>query len=505
MSRGKRFDDAQKMISPKKIIVIILVIAIVFAFVRLISNLLKKEDVKSNSFTEISYFTVYNNGKWGVINSKGDTVIEPEDTEMIIIPNAKKDVFICTYDVDYSAGTYKTKAVNSKKEDLYTTYSNIEAISNFKQDKNIWYESNCLKVQKDDKYGLIDMNGNEILSCVYDKIETIKGIENSLLVQKEGSYGLVNASGNIVIEPQYDQINSVTNDYKNGYIVKNKDGQFGIIGIDKTQILDCKYQEIKQVCGDGYYVAKENDKWLLVKNSTDEGKEVVDADIKSINSGYIVAVKNEKYGILDTELNEKVAFDYSYLEYVFGDYYIAKKDDKFGVINSSNEEKIGYEYNSLSYDKKADCLVGTKPDDTNKYLINRSLEPKVTCSDYTVKDGYIRANVENNYKFYNLKLEERNNREVYPNNTLYANKNEDKYGLENKDGKLVVSNQYEDITDQNEYGFVAVKKDGKWGIIDQYGNVTAETKFELDDISKITFVGKWHSAENVNTTYFVCE
>ena len=84
-------------------------------------------------------------------------------------------------------------------------------------------------------------------------------------------------------------------------------------------------------------------------------------------------------------------------------------------------------------------------------------------------------------------------------------KNDGKYGLVNKDGTLVVQYQYDDITEQNEYGFVAVKKDGKWGVIDQYGNTVVDPKYEFSDITKITVLGKWHSTEGINTAYFICE
>ena len=119
-----------------------------------IKHILKKDKNVTNSFTEISYFTAYENGKWGVINSNGDAVISPSYDEMIVIPNSKKDVFVCMYEVNYSDGTYKTKVVNSKNEDLFTNYTSIEALSNYDENNNVWYENNALKVQKDGKYGL---------------------------------------------------------------------------------------------------------------------------------------------------------------------------------------------------------------------------------------------------------------------------------------------------------------------------------------------------------------
>ena len=159
----------------------------------------------------------------------------------------------------------------------------------------------------------------------------------------------------------------------------------------------------------------------------------------------------------------------------------------------------------MVYNKNADCIFAGKAGDKNTYLIDRNSEVKVTSESITVFDGYIRAKIDNEYKFYNLKFEEKNNKDVFDNHTLYVAKNDGKFGLVNKDGTLVVQYQYEDATEQNEYGYVAVKKDGKWGVIDQYGNVVVEPKYEISDISKIVFVGKWHSIEDVNPVYFICE
>lgn len=501
MSRGKRYENEQKL-NIKKVIAIVAVIIIVMLFFSGIRKLLKKDENPVNTFSEISYIAVYENEKWGVANSKGDIIINPEIDSMIVVPNSKKDVFVYEYEEE---GNYKSKAVNSNKDQLFTSYENVSCINNYDQDGNFWYEKNTLKVQKDGKYGLIDLNGNEILTTVYDQIDRIKGVENSLIIKKDEKYGLANASGNVIIEPLYDEITALTNDYSNGYIVKNSDGNYGIIGIDKTQILDCKYSNIKHVCGNEMYIVKDNSTWKLVKNNDDEGIEVKYSDVKSINNENLVAVVDDKYGIIGVDQNEKVAFEYQYLEYAFSDYYIAKKDDKYGVINSSGEALVNFDYDNIKYNKTADCLVATKNEDSNYYLIDRNLDLKQTCTSFSVNNGYIRAKINDEYKFFNLKFEEKNNREVYPNNTLFVAKNDGKYGLVKKDGTLVVSYQYEDITEQNEYGYVAVKKDGKWGIIDQYGNNVVEPKYTVEDNAEISVVGKWIQLEKGNILCYTCE
>ncbi|MBP3707260.1 MAG: WG repeat-containing protein [Clostridia bacterium] len=504
MSRGKRYNDEQKL-NLKKVFAVIVTIVVIVMFVIGIKKLLKKENPITEYFTENAYFTIYENGKWGVVNSKGETIINAEYNDMIVIPDPKRDVFICTYEVNYSDGTYKTKAVNANNAQLYTTFNSVETLSNYDKNNNVWNEENVLKVEKDGKFGLINLDGTELLACTYDKIDTLKGVKNSIIVEKDGKIGLVNNRGERIIENEYSEVLALTEDYTNGYIVKNTENKYGIISTNKENVLECKYEQIKNVCGNNMYVVKNDGKWFIVNAAGDKNIEVTYEDITYIGTDSFVAKVNGKYGIYGIDKSEKVKPEYDSIVYAFSTNYIAKKDNQYGIINESSENSIQFEYAALEFNKDADCLYGKKANDDKTYLIDRNLEVKVIANSVVVYNGFIRANVNGEYKFYNLKFEEKSNRDAFTNNTLYVAKNDGKYGLVNKDGTLVVQYQYEDITEQNAYGYVGVKKDGKWGIIDQHGNVVVEPKYEFSDISKVTFIGKWHSVEEVNTTYLVCE
>ncbi|MBR2744518.1 MAG: WG repeat-containing protein [Clostridia bacterium] len=503
MSKGKRYNDEQKL-NPKKVLAVLVVIALIVLFIFGIKNLLKKEPAQSNNFSEISYFPAYQNDKWGVINSKGDVVINPEYSEMIMIPDSKKDVFIC-YEVNYADGTYKTKAINSNSAELYNTYASVDLLSNNDENGNVWNEDNVLKVSKDGKYGLINLDGTELLSCSYEKIEPIKGVKNSILVYKDGKCGLVNNRGEKLIENEYQEITALTTEYTDGYIVKNQDSKFGIISTNKEVVLECKYEDIMHICGNDLYAVKADGKWFVTNKAGDKNVEVAYNEITYIGNETLIAKSGDGYGIYGLDKSEKVKPEYQSIQYAFADNYIAKKDNKCGVINSKGETLVQFEYDTMNYNKNADCIFAKKAGDENTYLLDRNSEVKVTSKDITVYNGYIRAKIDDEYKFYNLKFEEKTNRDVFDNHTLYVAKNDGKFGLVNKDGTLVVQYQYEDVTEQNEYGYVTVKKDGKWGVIDQYGNVVVEPKYDYSDISKITFVGKWHSIEDVNPVYFICE
>lgn len=502
MSRGKRYNDEQKL-NLKKVFAAIAVVAVIILFIIGIKNLTKKKEQAANYFTEVAYYTMLQNDKWGVINSKGEIVIEPEYSLMIVIPDNKKEVFICN-ELSEDNSTVKTKVINANNSQLFTDYATVEVIDNVDSNNNIWFESNVLRVSKDGKYGLIDLDGKELAACTYDKIEVIKGIKDSLLIQKDGKVGLANNQGDVIVECEYESVEALTKNYTDGYIVK-KDGKYGAISVNKEQLLECKYEEIKHVCGNDMYVVKEDGKWKITNKAGDKTLEIDYDDITYLSSDVIVAKTGDKYGIFGTDKSEKVKAEYQSIEFAYTDNYIAKKDEKYGVINSTGEVLVPFEYTSIIFNEKAGCLFCKKADDNNTYLIDRNHEVKVTGTDVEVLDGYIRAKVNDEYKFYNFKFEEKSNRDAYANHTLYAAKNDGKYGLVNRDGTLVIQYEYEDITEQNDYGYVAVKKDGKWGVIDQYGNTVVEPKYEISDISKVTFIGKWHSMEDVKTICFIEE
>ena len=99
-NRARRYDNEQKL-NVKKIIAVIVFILVIVMFIIGIKSLLNGEKTGiSGKIETTSYFTVYDNGKWGVINSKGDIVIKPTYDSMIIIPDSSKEVFICTYNIN---------------------------------------------------------------------------------------------------------------------------------------------------------------------------------------------------------------------------------------------------------------------------------------------------------------------------------------------------------------------------------------------------------------------
>ena len=501
MGKGRRY-DAEGKLNMKKVLAVVIAIAVIIMFIVGLSNLLKSDKNSEEKVIAINYFSVYTNGKWGVINSNGSTIIEPTYSELIQIPDKTKDVFICT-DINYSDNSYTSKAVNKKNEEIFSKYEMVETIQNNDIDNNLWYENNILKVKKDGKYGVIDLNGKEIVPCEYEKIEALRGVTNSLVTTKNSKLGLIDNSGSIIIENKYQEIDALTDRYEDGFIVKDENGKYGVINYNKKTALECKYDQIENIFGNDTYVVKEDGTLKVVSADGDSYLEGKYSEIKDINGENVIVKSEEKYGVVTLSGEELIPAEYDDLTYTFSNYYIAKKNDKFGVINTAKEKVIDFNYTSLVYRKAADFIEGAKNKE-NSDLIDRNMEVKVTgiVSEVNIDKGYIKVRVNNEYKYYNFKFEEKALKEILKTNTLFVKKENGKYGYVNKEGTVVVNFEYDDATEQNEYGYAAVKKNGLWGAIDQKGNVIIEPKYSLDNNAIITFLGKWHIAEDLNANYY---
>lgn len=504
MSRGRRYDTEPKL-NLKKVFAVIVAVVVIIMFIFIIKGLLSK-DGETGKVTSKSYFASYKDNKWGVIDDSGNNVIDPSYEEMIVIPNNKVGVFICTYDINYETGEYKTKVLNEKNEEVFRDYDKVEVISNRDKSNNLKYEQEVLKVQKDGKYGLINLSGKQLLSTDYDEITSIQGIDNSLRILKDGKYGIIDNEGKIVVEPQYAEIDILGKDNKSGFIVKDDSGKYGVRDYSNNQILEIKYDVIEKVYGNGLYVVTENNKQKIVDK---ESKEVLTKGFDTIKQilasqeNAVIYTKSEKYGVMNLSGEVLIEAQYDKLEETKLGTFVANKDGKYGIINISKEEKIPFEYDSIIYNDKADIYIA-EDSNFNSNILNNNFEVKVSGILVELNDskGYLKLRVDDNYKYYNFKFEEKKESEIFPNRTLFVNKKDGKYGLIDKNGKVIVDYIYDDAIEQNDYGYIAIKKDGKWGSVNSKGVIVQEPIYNLDEYLLIDFIGRWHFGLDVNMNYY---
>ena len=504
MSRGKRY-DGESQLNKKKVAATIIALIVVIMVVISLKNLFTNNNTVAEMVVQTTYFTVYDNNKYGVIDNEGNTIIDLEYDELIVIPDQTTDLFICTYDVDYDNETYSTKVLNSDGEEILTDYSNVHAIE--KSDVNdVWYDTNLLIYEENGLYGLIDFNGTKILDAEYTDIYALDGTEKSIVVEKDGLKGIVNSNlKKLVIDCNYDDVSTLsTSSEDDGYIV-SIDGSYGIISASGKTILETNYTEIKNVTGNSMYVVNDGTGLKLIDSNLSVILDSGFDDIISINGENLVIQDGDLYGVITTSGETKISAQYEELAYATSNYYIAKQNDLYGVISLDNVVCVDFKYTSLEYNNSANFYVGENSDYTSD-LIDRNLETKlsgVIISELNTDSNYMIIRQDGEYKYYTLNFEEETNIDALKSNTLYLSKSGDKYGYVNSNGDLIVDYIYDDAKEQNSYGYCAVKQDGLWGVLASDGTVILEPSVNLDDSLYIEFVSTWHLYNDASLNIYV--
>ncbi len=198
-----------------------------------------------------------------------------------------------------------------------------------------------------------------------------------------------------------------------------------------------------------------------------------------------------------------IAPDYEELKEAKSGLLIAKQGGKYGVIDMQKSIKIEPIYRTLSYHEKADLYLAEKEDYQNDIIDNTfAIRESGILIDIDDEKGYLEMKQAEEYKYYNFKFEEKAITEIKTSNTLFKSKKDGKYGFVDKDGKVIVDYQYDDVTEQNNYGYAGIKKDGKWGSINNKGEVVQVPTYDLEDYLKIDFIGRWHLGKDINMNYY---
>lgn len=425
----KKDNKKLKQVSIIIVIAIILIISIIGIIVA-INKSKEKYEVEKISNEDIKYYKIMSNGKSGIIDKTGKVIIEPK-YNTIKLPNPKEPIFICIYDYNASSGEYKTKVLNEKNEEILTNYENINTIDIKEIVSSIPYEKTVLQYQKEGKYGIINFEGKSIINPIYEEIKNMPYREGELIAKKQGKYGVVNINGGKLLDFKYDYItgdnyySEETNYELDGYIVginsENGKMQYGYISNKREQILDVEFDKIYRMNNikddeNIYLLAEKDGKIQLYKNN----KILLDNNYQAINysedSKLLILQKDNKYGVTDLNGKQILSVDYEQVR-IPGNYIIAVKEKEQVIYDLTGAPKENLTYTNI-------------------------------------------LNTEN--ENYNITID----------------KNE-KYGLINKNGNILIENKYNYIQYLYDNYFIVGGETGKSGIINEKGEEILPIKYEV--------------------------
>lgn len=380
-------------------------------------------------------------------------------------------------------------------------------------------EYNYFTLEQNQKYGVIDKNGNIVIEAEYEAVQipnpskaifvcvkkynentkeyetvvynekkevlfsnykNVQSIsiytnvnstpyEKSVLTYKEnGKYGLINLEGKQITKPVYDEISSIN--YKEGTFLVKQNELEGIINMKGKVIIKCEYES---VTSDNYYSENGYNKQagFIVSKKTEDG----------YRYGYVnyrgTIILNPIYTQLErvTEIaNEK------------GVYFIAFKNGQAGLLKN-NKEILNYEYEDIQYNVLGSIFVTKR---NGKYGAVNLEGTTVLYPEYdNVYTGgmYLNALKDKDIFIFDLNGNKIETNEVSKTKTENANY----YITIDKNNKYKVVDSKDNIIIDKDYTYIEylpgdyfiVERDSKSGIIDSNGKSVIELKY--DSISRI--------------------
>ena len=244
------------------------------------------------------------------------------------------------------------------------------------------------------------------------------------------------------------------------------------------------------------YAQNEQGTTIFNSNGTEAN---INTNISILNTDsdkYKIRINNEngsKYGVINESGEQVIEEKYNYIEYLYDNYFIVSNENsKLGVIDNKENEKIKIEYDSLTKLEGTDLIQTTISSTNVTELYDKSLNNICQMTNATIEkeENYIIIYNDTETRYFDYQGKELTNKEVFPNNPLYAKQENGLWGFEKRDGTLVVECKYDKVTEFNEYGFASVEKDGKWGAINSEGEEVVAPTYELEGIP--SFIGKYY-------------
>ena len=528
-----------------KPIIIILLIAIIIAVVLFIQSRIGSK-VSYEEVTEYNYFIITIGEKSGVIDKQGNVIINPE-YDYIQIPNPSKPIFVCLFDYNTDERDYSSKILNENGDEIYTNYTNIQAIPNNNTSSQNSYQPWILRYKEDGKYGLLNINGKKITDPIYDSIETLEYKDGVLKVSQGDKYGLISLDGKVIIKPEYNSIS--TDGYYNqdskyetaGYIVNVKTDEgyrYGYINSEGKQILDTMFTSLKRITeikedNNVYLITYKNGLAGLLKN----GQTIIEneyEDIEYDSTNNILSLqKNAKQGVYDLSGNMILPIQYDSIKFmgiyinaeqngellVFnatgtiqdsngyismlpvsdGKYYITiDRNNNYGVLDSNRNILISGDYSYIEYafDKYfiviQNGLSGVLDETSNAVIpLQYNVVQKINGTNIVQT-----INSETNTsEIYNKNLEKvitQVNAHIYIKDNYIEVASDNDIQYTDLDGNL---KEAKDIFTNNT--IFAKQQDGKWGYVDKDGNTVVDFKYDLTTnineygFGAIKLDGKW--------------
>ncbi len=452
---------------------------------------LRLKNVSSDLMYEKSVLKYRQNGKHGIIDFDGEKITKPIYEDIDTLQFKEGELLV------KKEGKYGVININGVIL-VKINYDNIETDKFYEEGKGYKNSGYIVskKTEEGYRYGYVSLEGKEVTDTVYNDLYRITEIDTNdifLVCAENGKYGLLK-NGKEIMKNQYQSI--VYTDSNNTLMVL-KGKKYGIVSIEGKSIIPFEYDQINIT---GEYIYCSTGENIKIFNS--EGQEAnIDENLA------IISIKNTNYKIYIQSVNGKTIYsiyknnkkmtknEYTYIQYLYDNYFIAcNTEGKLGVINENDNTEIHFNYNSIQLIENTNMLQTLNNDTMITEIYSKKMSKISELQNAVIENNKSYIKFYNDYEIkYISKEEERQlkNTEVFSKNKIFANREGNKWGYVDINGKQIIDAKYDKVTEINQYGFAGIKQNEKWGVIDSKGQIIVEPKYKLNNSDPV-FIGEYY-------------
>lgn len=285
----------------------------------------------STSYNARSFITVTLNGKYGMINYKGESVIPCIYDELNAFTLDGQTYYIAT------AGGRAGIITDANEIMLPFEYNRL--------DRGYYGTSNLFVAKKGELYGLINIVSKEVVvPFIYSSISAER---DYLRVSRDNQYNLLAWDGRLLFKNWYTHLNIYED-----FIVAELNGRQGIIDMEEKQLVPFEYDRLERMsAGDdkGYnFIARKNGVYGMLNKA---GNVVIPFEYSELSrqgygTPYLVGTKNGLKGVLSLSGAVVLPVENSVLT-VSDKIILLKKGDKYGLLKTDNTFLLPLKYDLI--------------------------------------------------------------------------------------------------------------------------------------------------------------
>lgn len=320
-------------------------------------------------YAQVRLIPFESKNKWGLKDNNGNVVVPAK------YAYAKSTVG--NYGLVNTGGKYVSNTINGGLWGVVNSRGELVIDTKYEEVEGVWYAIGFFACKLNEKWGLLDSAGKEILPLEADEIGMKwDGNKFGMFKFKIGDkWGVMDFSGKLLLAPEYVSLGEFCHDNKMCAAIIKKDNLFGVLYSDKT-IIEADYVDIhkfdfktgksESVAKHANGVAKKNayehlNELILLRKKdheilqTKSGK-IIPSDIyKNIKNGnglYAVYGNYGAQGLINIKGDVLLHPQYDSVK-IYGNRYcymfVALKNGVAAAFDTLGEEKIPFMYNDLRF------------------------------------------------------------------------------------------------------------------------------------------------------------